>query len=203
MKPSIFFMLVIMLIGCVQQPVKQQEVLPNNTTTETERATEVKPKENPRVAFLKDQAQLAGLNLEYFYEVDSLFSLMKDLQDGEITTNDLSEALFYFEDTVGDDGDLIFDRTYFKCIQVIALGEETNNYEEKVPTYLALYTNYQIDITVSVVWFGTRPLKGQKLNVDFLAYGGVDTYKNINNEDMERVTFVRPFWAGSNGYTDD
>lgn len=196
-------MLVIILIGCVQQPVKQQEVSHNNTTTETERATEVKPKDNPRVTFLKDQAQLVGLNLEFFYEVDSPFSLMKDIQDGRFTTNDLSEALFYFKDTLGDDTGSMLDSTYFKCIQVMDMGEYETDSGEKSHAYFAHYSNFQIDMTVAVMWDGTRPLQGQKLNVDFLAYVGVDSFKNKNDEDRTRVIFARPDWAGSNGYTYD
>lgn len=71
----------------------------------------------------------------------------------------------------------------------------------KVPVYMALYSNSQIDMTVTVYWGGTRPLKGQKLNVDFLTYIKADTYKNTNDEDRTEVIFIRPKWAGRNGHT--
>lgn len=198
MKVLISLAIVSVLIGCTQQPIKQQEVASNYTATENESLGNVKPKENPRIAFLKEQAQLAGLDLEYVYVPDSVFSLMKDLQDGRFTTNDLSGAAFYFKDTLGKDGDYYYDSTYFKCAQVIDMGELEKDSGEKVPTYLAHYYNFQIDMTVAVYWVGTRPLQGQKLNVDFLVYIGVDTFENKKNEDRTRVMFWRPDWADSN-----
>jgi len=199
------YLFVFMLAGCAQQPISQQqaEVKPVAHDVAQSEQKEVEPKQqvDPRVAYLKDQALVSGHKLENFYEVDGLFEVMKALQDGKLTTSDLKDALFYFKDPDGYDSGYLYNSTYFKCIQVIELGEVENDSGDKVPLYQALYTNSQIEMTVTVIWAETRPLQGQKLNVDFLTFYKADTYKNKKDEDLTEVIFFRPKWAGSNGYS--
>lgn len=205
MKSWKIYLLVFMLAGCAQQPISQQqaEVKPVARDVAQPEEKEVEPKQqvDPRVAYLKDAALLSGHKLENFYEVNDLFGVMKALQDGRLTTSDLKDALFYFKDPDGYDSGYLYNSTYFKCIQVIELGEFENDSGEKVPLYQALYTNSQIEMTLTVIWAGTRPLQGQKLNVDFLTFYKADTYKNKKDEDLTEVIFWRPKWAGSNGYS--
>jgi hypothetical protein len=193
--------MVVALFGCAQHAAIKQTNMPLSTTKQVETTPSSKPKINPRVAYLKDGALAMGYKLENFYEMDNLFGVVKALQDGKITTSDLSDAMLYFNDNDGYDSGYLYNSTYFKCLQVIELGEMENDSGENISLYKALYTNSQIDMTVTVIWAGTMPLKGQKLNVDFLTYGESGTYKNIKNEDRAEVIFWRPRWAGSNGYT--
>lgn len=132
MKFRIFIMVSLFIAGCVQQPTKHQGALPSNPVDKKSTETvEVKPKEDPRVAYLKDQSLLNKHKLEKFYEVDSLFAVMKALQDGRLTTDDLSESMFYFNDTDGEDTGYLYNSTYFTCIQVIEMGELENNDGDK------------------------------------------------------------------------
>lgn len=202
MKSLICVIAALMLIGCVPEQIKQQQVVPNKSDVPRAQAsTETKPKEDPRIAYLKDQAILMGRKLDKFYEVDSVFAVMEALQDGILTTDDLAEAMFYFKDTDGNDTGYLYNSTYFTCVQVIEIGELENSNKKKVTVYQALYSNSQIDMTVSVYWVDTRPLQGQKLNLDFLVYDKTDTYKNKKDQDRTEVVFWRPKWAGRNGYT--
>lgn len=196
-----FSILACILSGCAQQPIQQQEGVNEPAKSTVNIEPEPKVKVDPRVAYLKDQAVLTGSKLENFYEMDNLFGVMKALQDGKLTTSDLKDALFYFNDPDGYDSGYLYNSTYFKCIQVIDMGELENNEGNKVPVFMALYTNSQIDMTVTVWWYGTRPLQGQKLNVDFLMFDKAGTYKNKKDEDRTEVVFSRPKWAGSNGYS--
>ncbi len=195
------YLFVVILTGCTQQPITVQQSELEPVARSEEKKEESRQQVDPRVAYLKDQALLAGHKLEKFYEVDSLFGVMKALQDGRLTTSDLKDALFYFKDPVGYDSGYLYNSTYFKCIQVIDMGEVENDSGDKVPVYQALYTNPKIEMTVTVIWAGTRPLQGQKLNVDFLGFSRADTYKNKKDEDRTEVIFWRPKWAGSNGYS--
>lgn len=197
---KIYFLLVT-LVGCVQQPISQQQPQTEQISQQEEKRQESKQQINPRVAFLKYQALLSNQKLENFYEVASLFGVMKALQDGKLTTSDLKDALFYFKDPDGYDSGYLYNSTYFKCVQVIEMGGLENDSGEKVPIYQALYTNSQIEMTVTVYWAETRPLQGQKLNVDFLTFYKVGTYKNKKGDDRTEVIFWRPKWAGSNGYS--
>lgn len=201
MKILGLLVMVVALFGCAQHAAIKQTNMPLSTTKQVETTPSSKPKINPRVAYLKDGALAMGYKLENFYEMDNLFGVVKALQDGKITTSDLSDAMLYFNDNDGYDSGYLYNSTYFKCLQVIELGEMENDSGENISLYKALYTNSQIDMTVTVIWAGTMPLKGQKLNVDFLTYGESGTYKNIKNEDRAEVIFWRPRWAGSNGYT--
>lgn len=190
--------LVVALAGCAQQPVTQQQPKVKQIS---QPQSAPKQQVDRRVAYLKDQALLTNHKLDNFYEADSLFAIMNALQDGKLTTSDLKDALFYFRDPVGYDSGYLYNSTYFKCIQVVEMGDLENDSGDKVPVYMALYRNSQIDMTVTVYWAGTRPLQGQKLNVDFLTFDKADTYKNKKNEDRTEVIFWRPKWAGSNGYS--
>lgn len=186
-------LLVVALAGCAAQQPKVKPI--------SQLQSAPKQQVDPRVAYLKDQALLTNHNLNHFYVEDSLFAIMDALQDGNLTTSDLEDALFYFKDPVGYDSGYLYNSTYFKCIQVFEMGDLENDSGDKVPIYMALYNNPQIEMTVTVYWAGTRPLQGQKLNVDFLTFDKADTYKNKKNEDLTEVIFWRPKWAGANGYS--
>ena len=187
------YMFVFVLTSCAPIPVANQSKadLKNNTTLQAPNK-----KKNRRFEYLKKQAILADHKLKNITEEKSLFRLMSQLQEGNVTTSDLEGTLFYFNDPVGQGSDDFRSVQYFKCIQVF----EEEYQESGVPVYQALYTNIQIDIKVTVYWVGTRPLEGQKLNTDFLIYIEAGSYETKNNDTRSRVIFVRPKWAGSNGY---
>ena len=110
MKTSAFILAAIVCIGCTQQPVRQQGVVSEIPVTEAKKST----KEVPRIAYLKDQALMRNLKLDAFHEVDSPFSVMKAIEEGRLTTDDLSDSMFYFKDSNGNDTGYFYNSTQFK-----------------------------------------------------------------------------------------
>lgn len=136
-----------------------------------------------------------GYNPEFLVEVNNMFDLMKIIQNGEITSDGIKGFTFYLKDPVGIDNGIFNLSKYFQCAQVTPISGVKSSDQKEVDVYKALYFNPRINITIVVYWYNSRPLVGQKLNVDFLAYLGVSEYKTNNNEMRSQIEFIRPAWA--------
>lgn len=189
--PTILALMI--LAGCAQQPVNQSQAGNGHL--------KVVPKESPRVAFLKDQSLLQGIGLSGFEKVDSPFLVAYALEHGKLTVERLKGSELYFADPDGQDNGYFYNSTYLVCIQTTPLGEKTNKQGEKVKVSLGVYANPRLKRTVAVVWPDYVPKKGEYLNADFLLFLKIRKYDSKDGKKREMVTFIRPKWAGENGYS--
>lgn len=149
-----------------------------------------------RLNFLRQQI---GGSPDKLLELNDLYSLMLAVQNGKVTTEQLSGMHFFFKDSIGTKNNIMESvNEYFRCIQVIDV-KDTEPGSNKVPVYKALYGNNSIRITASVIWGGTRPLEGQLLNADYLSFSGAGSYETKDGSRRSELIFVRPYWAGRNG----
>jgi hypothetical protein len=195
-KLAILFGYVLCVAGCASN-VKQSD---SPTTSASASTIALKEAANQaRLSFLKQQIIATGGNPDNLLELNALYSLMLAVQNGKITTEQLSGRHFFFKDSIGTKNNIMESvNEYFRCIQVIDV-KNTEPGSNKVPVYKALYGNNSIHITASVIWGGTRPLEGQMLNVDYLSFSGVDSYEAKDGSRRSELIFVRPYWAGRNG----
>ena len=193
MKKSFIFVLFLCFIGCTSTKGTLEENSKKNSNQSVEKILAEENKK--RIKFLKTIMPSYGYNPELLVEINSLFDLMKIIQNGEITSDSVKGFTFYLKDPVGIDNGIFNLSKYFQCAQVIPISGVKNSDQKEVEVYKALYFNPIINITIVVYWYNSRPLVGQKLNVDFLAYLGVNEYKTNNNEMRSQIEFIRPAWA--------
>jgi len=132
--------------------------------------------------------------------MNDIYELVESVQESKLTVQSLENKSFYFENSLGVDYDGIKDDRYFQCIQVVKIYKDKEKTE--FAYYEALYTNLNLNITVTVYWFGVQPLVGQKLNTDFLIFMGADQYETKGNGTRAMLIFAWPRWAEKNGYYD-
>jgi len=200
MKNLILTIILLLLTGCLPQQLWENGKQTDSNSLDTTKTPSIADN-NSRVSYLKEKAFALNYDLNKFYKLKNLFTLMTEIQEGEITTDDLSEAMFYFKDRTGKETGSRQSDTYFRCFQVIKMGDRETVDGREVPVYMALYSNPQIDMTVTVLWTSTKPLQGQKLNVDFLVYYDAESYETKSGLDKTQVIFSRPSWSGRNGTT--
>ena len=144
---------------------------------------------NKRIEEIKQIAVDRNFLTDNFYDVSSMFQLMMSIQNGTIKTSDLEGGIFYFRDPVGKDTGSGWDSSYFECIQIIDTSVLEDN--EDVTLYTAFYTNPRINFTISVTWVNDRPLIGQKLHIDSLAYVGAEDYTTTEDKQRTALTFIQ------------
>ena len=89
----------VVVAGCTQEPVS---AVPDQLRSIE--ANEYFPEtwnKNPRVTYPKKQLFRIGVSTYGFFEVPSLYTLMKGLQAGDITIADLEGRHFYFKNLTG------------------------------------------------------------------------------------------------------
>lgn len=151
------------------------------------------------MAFLQDQMKAQGYTDARLMDVPSVYNIVAAVQEGRLTAEGLSGMHFFLVDSVGEDFGLGYGR-YFQCSWVEDLGQRKNAAGELVPLYKGTYFNMDLNISVAVIWAGTRPLEGQKLNVDYLLFVNADSYETKGAGTRARLVFLRPKWAGANDY---
>ena len=189
-----------LLVGCNSLTVKQDSDTAYKLIDQDKKkeAKILETERTKRLDYLKKQAQLLNYNPKTIVEVNDVYGIMTALQEGRLTPEQFKGMMLYFKNSIGRSK--YPDLYAFKCAQVIDLNDKNSKDGNKVSVYKALYSNQDINMTVSVIWGGITPLKGQLLNVDFLMYSGVDSYTNNEGESRSEVIFIRPKWAGLNGF---
>ncbi|MFQ5543174.1 MAG: hypothetical protein ACE5FY_02340 [Nitrospiria bacterium] len=198
--------IVIMLLGgCAQVQVKtntgaETEMFgfqPNNGMTRSSRI-DISRQTNARVAYLQKRILAHGGNLREFHQFDSLFSLVRELEDGLLNTEELNGRHFYFGDDFIDGTSHRHVDSTFECIQVIRLEDiEVDGRKEKM--HSCLYYDFRVHTTVMVIWVGIIPREGQHLNTDYLIFLEAGSYEAKGGGDRNYIKFIRPRWAGENG----
>lgn len=194
MNKSLFVFLAYLLlnVGCssIKHGSKNGIVSAENHTQlpSTNKKTEIEL----RLANVKKQLTSQGINTSLLIEADDLYKVMLLIQEGVLATENLKGAHLFFKDSTGIDYGLGIGR-FFSCVEVTDITNKLP-ISGNTPIFKALYSNPLINISVSVISMGPRPLEGQKLNVDYLEIGGVDSYESRGGGKRAEVIFIKPQW---------